>query len=126
MDNETFNKIRNFVECLRQFQASADSLVTALEKELVQSGKAKRRQSKKQKSLWAEDDAQESAAEPVDEDVVIYTPAQLAKVLGLGRSTTYRLLQSGEIPCVTIANRKKIMGDAVEEYLRNKLQTERE
>jgi excisionase family DNA binding protein len=122
MDNETFSKIRNFVECLRQFQVSADSLIKALEKEMIQSGNNKRHRLRKQKSLWTDEETREdTAAEQAEEaDVTIYSPSQLAKVLGIGRSTMYRLLKAGEIPYVTIANRKRIMGEAVEEYLQNK------
>ncbi len=128
MDNETFSKIRTFVECLRQFQVSADSLIKALEKEMIQSGNTKRGRPRKQKSLWTDEEASEdTAAEQTDDAAVtIYSPAQLAKVLGIGRSTMYRLLKAGEIPYVTIANRKRIMGETVEEYLKNKLRTDRE
>jgi len=122
MDNETFSKIRNFVECLRQFQVSADSLIKALEKEMIQSGNNKRSRPRKQKSLWTDEESREDTGAEQDGDaaVTIYSPAQLAKILGIGRSTTYRLLKAGEIPCVTIANRKRIMGEAVEEYLLSK------
>ncbi|MDR3592000.1 MAG: helix-turn-helix domain-containing protein [Negativicutes bacterium] len=128
MDNDTFSKIRNFVECLRQFQVSADSLVKALEKELIQSGNPKRSRSRKQKSLWTDEEPREDTAADLAEDaaVTIYSPSQLAKVLGIGRSTMYRLLKAGEIPCVTIANRKRIMGEAVEEYLQKKLLSEQQ
>ncbi|MDR3565678.1 MAG: helix-turn-helix domain-containing protein [Negativicutes bacterium] len=125
MDNDTFLRMRSFVECLRQFQITADGLIKALEREMIQSGKRRINRPRRQNLLWTEDEGPEEIAERQSDktDVTIYSPAQLAKVLGIGRSTLYRLLKTGEIPCIVIANRKRILGGAVDEYLRGKLQS---
>ena len=44
-------------------------------------------------------------------------PEELAEFLGLGRTYTYRLLASGEIPCVRIGRLKKVRRTDVEQFI---------
>ena len=42
---------------------------------------------------------------------------ELCEILGIGKNTAYRLLQSGEIPSVRIGNQYKIPKRYLKEYL---------
>ncbi len=42
---------------------------------------------------------------------------ELCEILGIGKNTAYRLLQSGEIPSVRIGNQYKIPKCYLKEYL---------
>lgn len=47
-----------------------------------------------------------------------YRPLELVPVLGLGRSTIYRLLRSGAIRSVKAGRRTVVPADAVAEFLK--------
>ena len=47
----------------------------------------------------------------------LMSPEELAEFLGLGRTYTYRLLASGEIPCVRIGRLKKVRRTDVDTFL---------
>ena len=47
----------------------------------------------------------------------LMNPEELAEFLGLGRTYTYRLLASGEIPCVRIGRLKKVRRTDVEQFI---------
>lgn len=48
---------------------------------------------------------------------LLLTPAEAAKVLGIGRSKTYQLLQSGQLQSVHIGSCRRIPLDAVHNFL---------
>ena len=48
---------------------------------------------------------------------VIYKPAELMRVLGLGRNTVYALLRSGRIRSVKIGRRYLVTQEALHEFL---------
>ena len=48
---------------------------------------------------------------------VIYRPAELMRVLGLGRNTVYALLRSGRIRSVKIGSRYLVTQEALHEFL---------
>ena len=48
---------------------------------------------------------------------VIYKPAELMRVLGLGRNTVYALLRSGRIRSIKIGSRYLITQEALHEFL---------
>lgn len=47
----------------------------------------------------------------------LMSPEELSHLLGLGRTYTYRLLASGEIPCVRIGRLKKVRRSDVEKFI---------
>ena len=47
----------------------------------------------------------------------LMNPEELAEFLGLGRTYTYRLLASGEIPCVRIGRLRKVRRTDVEQFI---------
>ena len=48
---------------------------------------------------------------------MIYRPAELMRVLGLGRNTVYALLRSGRIHSIKIGSRYLITQEALHEFL---------
>lgn len=48
---------------------------------------------------------------------VVLTPAEAMDILGVGKNTMYRLLNSGELHGVRIGRSWRITGGALEEYL---------
>ncbi|WP_035931936.1 MULTISPECIES: helix-turn-helix domain-containing protein [Pseudofrankia] len=45
------------------------------------------------------------------------TPAEAAELLGLGRSTVYELLASGELESICIGRARRIPRDALDSYV---------
>ena len=56
----------------------------------------------------------------------IMTPEQLAEYLGLGRTYTYRLLSSGEIPSFKIGRLRRIRRVDVERWLERRVNASEE
>ena len=52
----------------------------------------------------------------------ILTPEDVMKVLKIGRSTFYRLLQTGELKGFKDGNRYKIPAQSIEEYVDKRMQ----
>jgi excisionase family DNA binding protein len=50
------------------------------------------------------------------------SPEELAEFLGLGRTSTYRLLASGEIPCVRIGRLRKVRRSDVDAFIEARLE----
>lgn len=48
---------------------------------------------------------------------IVLTPAEAMDILGVGKNTMYRLLNTGELRTVRIGRSWRITGDALEEYL---------
>lgn len=48
---------------------------------------------------------------------LLLTPSEAAKVLGIGRSKTYQLLQSGQLQSVHIGSCRRIPLEAVHNFL---------
>ena len=48
---------------------------------------------------------------------IVLTPAEAMDVLGVGKNTMYRLLNSGQLPAVRIGRSWRITGNALEDYL---------
>ena len=48
---------------------------------------------------------------------IVLTPAEAMDVLGVGKNTMYRLLNSGQLPAVRIGRSWRIPGNALEDYL---------
>ena len=48
---------------------------------------------------------------------IVLTPAEAMDILGVGKNTIYRLLNSGELRGVRVGRSWRITGDALEEYL---------
>lgn len=48
---------------------------------------------------------------------VLFTSSEAMEVLGVGRNTMYRLLNSGELPAIRIGRSWRITWDALEDYL---------
>ena len=48
---------------------------------------------------------------------IVLTPAEVMDVLGVGKNTMYRLLNSGELRGVRIGRSWRIASSALEEYL---------
>lgn len=48
---------------------------------------------------------------------LLLTPAEAAKVLGIGRSKTYQLLQCGQLQSVHIGSCRRILLEAVHKFL---------
>jgi excisionase family DNA binding protein len=48
---------------------------------------------------------------------LLLTPTEAAKVLGIGRSKTYQLLQSGQLQSVHIGSCRRIPLEAVHNFL---------
>ncbi len=48
---------------------------------------------------------------------VIYKPAELMRVLGLGRNTVYALLRSGRLRSIKIGSRYLVTQEALHEFL---------
>ena len=52
----------------------------------------------------------------------LMSPEELAEFLGLGRTSTYRLLASGEIPCVRIGRLRKVRRSDVDAFIEARLE----
>jgi excisionase family DNA binding protein len=52
----------------------------------------------------------------------LMTPKELAEFLGIGRTSTYRLLASGEIPCLRIGRLRKVRRDDVIDFIDSRLE----
>ena len=52
----------------------------------------------------------------------LMSPEELAEFLGLGRTSTYRLLASGEIPCVRIGRLRKVRRSDVDAFIDARLE----
>lgn len=50
---------------------------------------------------------------------VIYTPAEVSKLLGVKLETAYSLIKSGSIPALRIGRNYKIPKEMFDEWLRN-------
>ena len=48
---------------------------------------------------------------------LLLTPAEAAELLGLGRSTVYELLASGELESICIGRARRIPRDALDGYV---------
>lgn len=48
---------------------------------------------------------------------IVLTPAEVMDILGVGKNTMYRLLNSGELQGIRIGRSWRITNDALEEYL---------
>lgn len=53
----------------------------------------------------------------MEEKVHCLNPNELSKVLGLGRTTTYKLLATGKIRSVKVGRRIIIPAEAIKEFL---------
>ena len=52
-----------------------------------------------------------------DQMPIVLTPAEVMDILGVGKNTMYRLLNTGKLRAVRIGRSWRITGDALEEYL---------
>lgn len=52
-----------------------------------------------------------------DQTPIVLTPAEVMDILGVGKNTMYRLLNTGELRAVRIGRSWRITSDALEEYL---------
>ena len=48
---------------------------------------------------------------------VLFTSAEAMEILGVGKNTIYRLLNSGELPAIRIGRSWRIPWDSLEDYL---------
>lgn len=48
---------------------------------------------------------------------IVLTPAEAMDVLGIGKNTMYRLLNSGELPAIRIGRNWRIPWNSLESYL---------
>lgn len=49
------------------------------------------------------------------------TPVEVAQLLGIGRSTVYELLASGDLPSVRVGRTRRVPLRCVEQYVENRL-----
>lgn len=49
--------------------------------------------------------------------LIVFTPAEAMDILGVGKNTMYRLLNSGELRGIRIGRSWRIASNALEEYL---------
>jgi excisionase family DNA binding protein len=49
---------------------------------------------------------------------ILLTPAEMAATLGVGRTTAYQLIASGEIPVVRIGRLVRVPVDGLREWIR--------
>lgn len=66
-----------------------------------------------------------SAPDASDPTLVALTVEEAARRLGVGRTTMYALLASGEIPSVTIGRLRRIPAEALNEYVAARTQPAR-
>ena len=66
-----------------------------------------------------------SAPDAPDPTLVALTVEEAARRLGVGRTTMYALLASGEIPSVTIGRLRRIPAEALNEYVAARTQPAR-
>jgi excisionase family DNA binding protein len=52
----------------------------------------------------------------------LMSPEEVAECLGLGRTSTYRLLATGEIPCVRIGRLRKVRRSDVDAFIEARLE----
>ena len=69
-------------------------------------------------SVDAQDEQAAGANAPAPLPRLLYTPAEAASVLGIGRSKLYELLRSGELPSIHIGTARRIEATAVDEYIK--------
>lgn len=66
-----------------------------------------------------------SAPDAPDPTLVALTVEEAARRLGVGRTTMYALLASGEIPSVTVGRLRRIPAEALNEYVAARTQPAR-
>jgi excisionase family DNA binding protein len=64
--------------------------------------------------------------EPVTEPQLLLKVEQAAEKLGIGRTTTYQLIQSGALPSVKIGRRRLVPATAPDEYVSKLLPSDEE
>jgi excisionase family DNA binding protein len=52
----------------------------------------------------------------------LMSPEELSEFLGLGRTSTYRLLSSGEIPCIRLGRLLRVRRSDVEDFVESRLE----
>lgn len=56
-------------------------------------------------------------AEPLDVSLVLLTVEEVARRLGIGRTTCFRLVLAGEIESVTVGRLRRVPADAVATFV---------
>jgi excisionase family DNA binding protein len=56
---------------------------------------------------------------------ILYRPYEAFEMLGINRSTGYRLIKLGELPSIRVGNTIRIPADELREWLRRKLEEAR-
>ena len=59
----------------------------------------------------------ETTTETVEAGRLLLRPEEVAKALGVGRTTVFELIRAGELRSVKIGNSRRIPTDAVREYV---------
>ena len=54
---------------------------------------------------------------------LLLRPAEVAEMLGLGRSKTYQMLANGQLPSVRIGGSLRVPAQALEDWVQNKTST---
>ena len=60
------------------------------------------------------------------EDKLLLSPDEVASALGIGRSTCWKLLMSGDIPSIKIGKRRKVRREVLEQWLVDQDQVKQE
>lgn len=62
-------------------------------------------------------DVPQTSALDIDPTLALLTVEEAARRLGIGRTSCYRLITSGELESVTVGRLRKVPADAVPEYV---------
>ncbi|GAA5004265.1 helix-turn-helix domain-containing protein [Kitasatospora paranensis] len=65
--------------------------------------------------------APETSAE-FDPTLVALTVEEAARRLGIGRTTMYALIRTGEVPSIPIGRLRRVPAEALPEYIRRRMQ----
>jgi excisionase family DNA binding protein len=60
------------------------------------------------------------------QDTLVVTPPEAARLLGLGRTTVYKLIRSGDLKAIRVGRSVRVPREAIPEFIERKLAERRE
>jgi excisionase family DNA binding protein len=55
---------------------------------------------------------------------LLYTPEQVARLIGFGRSTVYEMIRAGGIPSIRLAGRTRVRREALDAWIESQSKSE--
>jgi excisionase family DNA binding protein len=55
---------------------------------------------------------------------LLYTPEQVARLIGFGRSTVYEMIRAGNIPSIRVAGRTRVRRESLDAWIESQSKSE--